>query len=384
MPRTAPKDVSIAGRAGALRAGGMERGVQRQLDWMVLAVVALCCLGLVLAVSISGPRPGVGAFLAMKSQGAKLAVGLVAFLVAAAVPIDWLWRHARLAFLVTTGLVFAAAIVGVGSHGAHRWLAIGGFRFQPVDLARLATILYLARVINDAGDHLKEFKRGTLAVMLPTLCLVAGLLFQPDNGNAVFILALCTCMAVVAGVRLVHFALLAIPGLIALAAIAAQRSYVVDRVIGFLEPERGGQVWQSKVAIASGGLFGRGLGDGWMKMGFVPEADNDFVFAVVGEELGFLGAATVVALYAVIGVIGIRLVLHTQERFLRVLILGLTVALCMQASINLLVVTGLAPAKGIDLPFLSSGGTSLVTCLAAVGLIGNAARADARIHPERT
>jgi cell division protein FtsW len=150
-----------------------------------------------------------------------------------------------------------------------------------------------------------------------------------------------------------------------------------------MTPERGGQVFQSLVSISSGGVAGQGLGDGWMKMGFVPEAHNDFIFAVICEELGLIGGLLVLALYATIGVMGLRLVMQCRERFLRSVVFGFTVAICMQASINLLVVTGMAPAKGIDLPFLSSGGTSLVVYLAAVGLIGNAARADARIQAGR-
>jgi cell division protein FtsW len=117
-----------------------------------------------------------------------------------------------------------------------------------------------------------------------------------------------------------------------------------------------------------------------MKMGFVPEAHNDFIFAIVGEELGVVGSVIVIALFVAIGIAGLRLILACQERFLRSLVFGFTIAICMQACINLLVVTGMAPAKGIDLPFLSSGGTSLVVYLAAVGLIGNAVRADARFH----
>jgi cell division protein FtsW len=171
-----------------------------------------------------------------------------------------------------------------------------------------------------------------------------------------FVLALCSLMALVAGVSFRHFAVVAIPGLAGLIWVAIQKSYVIDRLTGFLTPEVGGQVWQSKIAIASGGLVGQGVGNGWMKMGFVPEAQNDFVFAIIGEELGLLGTFFVLALYATIGVMGLRLVLQCQDRFLRSLVFGFIVAICTQASINLLVVTGMAPAKGIDLPFLNSGG----------------------------
>lgn len=355
--------------------------IKRSLDWMVAAVAVLCCLGLVLAVSIGGVKEKVGPVLAMKSHGGKLAVGLVAFLVAAMLPLSLLWKHARMLFLGSAGLVYLARFIGPDRNGAHRWIEIGGrFTFQPIDLARICCVVLVARLIAEHQDELRDFRRGTLRILAPAMILVGGLVLQPDNGNAMFILALCSCMALVAGVRIYHFALVAAAGLVGVIAIALQRPYVIARLTGFLEPEVGGQVYQSKVAIAAGGLTGAGLGNGWMKMGFVPEAHNDFLFAVIGEELGLLGGVLVLGLFGTFAFMGLRLVRCVQDRFLRTLILGLCVALCMQAAINLLVVTGMAPAKGIDLPFLSSGGTSLVTCLAAVGLIGNAARVDARLN----
>ena len=348
----------------------------------MLATVVLCCLGLIMAVSVSGPQPGVGALLAMKGQGAKLAVGLVAFLVMAMLPLRFLWRFAAPAFWVATGLVYAAAFFGVTVNGARRWIQFTGMQFQPVDVARLCVVVYVARLIVEAGDEIRDLRVGALRIMTPPLVLATGLLLQPDNGNAVFVLALCSLIAVVAGVRLRHFALVAIPGLLGVIIVATQKTYVLDR-LDFLDPERGSQVWQSLVAIASGGLVGQGLGNGWMKMGFVPEAQNDFIFAIIGEELGLLGSFLVLGLYTTIGVMGLRLVFGCRDRFLRSIVFGLIVAICMQATINLLVVTGMAPPKGIDLPFLSSGGTSLVAYLAAVGLIGNAVRADARFYSGR-
>lgn len=362
-----------------------EQVVRRSLDWLMLATVVLCCFGLIMAVSIAGPREGVGAMLAMKAQGAKLAVGLVAFLVMAMMPLDILWRFCGVGFWSATGLCYVAAFFGGATKGASRWIHIGGMQFQPVDVARFFAVIYVARLIALAEDsgELQRFRRGTLRIMAPPLVLAGGLVLQPDNGNAMFTLALCCLMALVAGVAIRHFALVAIPGLCLLIVAALQKSYVLDRLTGFLTPEVGGQVWQSMVAIASGGLLGQGLGNGWMKMGFVPEANNDFVFAIIGEEFGLLGSFVVLFLYTTVGVMGLRLVFRCRDRFLRSVVFGFVVALCTQASINLLVVTGMAPAKGIDLPFLSSGGTSLVICLAAVGLIGNAARADVRYFSGR-
>ncbi len=346
----------------------------------MLAAAALCCLGLVMAVSIQGPRSEGGGLLALKGQGAKLAAGLVAFLFCVMVPLELLRRRARLVFLVTTGLCYVAALFGTPVHGARRWINFAGLQFQPADLARLGVVLFTAALIADSGTRIRSFRKGFLNTMWPVLVLVLALLLQPDNGNAVFVLALVACMTLAAGVAFRWFCLLGAPVLCVLVALACTRPYVKHRLMGFMDVRPGSQVGQSLVAISSGGLTGQGLGNGWMKMGFVPEANNDFVFAIVGEELGLFGSILVIALYGAIGYTGFRLVMHTRDRFCRYLIFGLTLALCMQAAINLLVVTGMAPAKGIDLPFVSSGGTNLVLCLAAVGLIGNAARADTREH----
>lgn len=346
----------------------------------MLAAAALCCLGLVMAISIQGPRADGGGLLALKGQGAKLAAGLVAFLFCVMVPLELLRRAARMVFFVTTGLCYVAALFGTPVHGARRWINFAGMQFQPADLARLGLVLFTAALIADAGTKLRSFRQGFLNTMWPALFLVLALLLQPDNGNAAFVLALAACMALVAGVAFRWFCLLGAPVLCALVALAFTRPYVKQRLVGFMDIQPGSQVGQSLVAISSGGLTGQGLGNGWMKMGFVPEANNDFVFAIVGEELGLFGSILVLALYGTIGYTGFRMVMDTKDRFCRYLIFGLTLALCMQAVINLLVVTGMAPAKGIDLPFVSSGGTNLVLCLAAVGLIGNAARADTREH----
>ena len=136
------------------------------------------------------------------------------------------------------------------------------------------------------------------------------------------------------------------------------------------------QVGLGLVAVGSGGVFGRGLGQGWMKMHYVPEAHNDFVFAIIAEEFGFLGSLFVLCAYSTFGYLCYRLVVQVKDPFLRYVVCGYALMVCMQAAVNLLVVSGWAPAKGIDLPFVSTGGTSLVFCLAAVGLIGNAVRSD--------
>jgi len=351
-------------------------GHVRELDWLMLAVVGLCCLGLVMSVSVTGPQDGLGPLGAMKSQGGKLLFGLIGFLVSALLPLQALRRAALPAFVVAALLCAATRFVSAPINHAWRWLQIGGYSFQPVELARFLMLVAIADLLARAGAEVRSFRRGFLPVMGCGLLLAGGLMLQPYHGNALVAVSLCACVALCAGARFLHFLPLAVTGLAVMAMSASRHSYVRQRLLDFMDVRPGTQVGQAMVAIASGGVFGRGLGEGWMKMGFVPEAQNDFVFAVVAEELGYTGSLLVLLLYTVIDFTGYRLVCSLRDPFLRHLVCGFVLMLCMQAAVNLLVVSGWAPAKGIDLPFVSSGGTSLLFCLAAVGIVGNAARTD--------
>jgi cell division protein FtsW len=354
-----------------------------ELDWLIVAALGLCGLGLVTAVSIDGVRAG-GTLHVLEVQGSKLLVGVCAFLAGALVPLQRLRPYLGRLFVAALLLVLLAALLGHGAKGASRWLRFGSFGFQPVEPARLLLVLLVAASLARAGpDGLRRFRSGFLPVMGPAALLAAALLLQPDLGNAVFALTLVGVLALVAGVPLRHFVLCGLPMIGLAFAAMAGRGYVQDRLAGFLEPRPGDQVWQSMLAISSGGISGAGIGNGWMKMGFVPEARNDFVFAILGEELGLTGLLLVLLAYLVLAWSGLRLALGMRDAYLRHIVLGFTFALMLQMWINVCVATGLAPAKGIDLPFLSSGGTSLMISLAAVGLIGNAARADRAVDDPR-
>lgn len=353
-----------------------DRAGLRELDWLMLATLALCCLGLVMAVSVQGADPQIGPILAMKQQGAKLLAALVAFLLAALVPMRVVRRLAMPAFAVATVCCLLPLVVGRSVNGAHRWLVFGSFNFQPVEPARFFMILALAWLMARSGHRVKTFTRGFLPAMACAGLLAGALLLQPDHGNAAIVLGLACVLALVAGVRFLHFAPFAAAGIAAFCWFAWRHDYVRQRLADLITPRPDSQVGLGLIALASGGLTGRGLGQGWMKMDFVPEAHNDFVFAIVGEEFGYLGSLFVLAAFTTIGVVGYRLACRIHSPFLRYLVIGYSGMICVQAAANLLVVSGWAPAKGIDLPFVSTGGTSLMFCLAAVGLIGNAARAD--------
>ncbi|MBL9077128.1 MAG: cell division protein FtsW [Planctomycetes bacterium] len=348
----------------------------RELDWLMLVTVALCCLGLVMAVSVRGARIEVGPFDVMKQQGAKLLAGLVAFLMAALTPMHLVRRCALPLFLVATACCIAVPLLGIEVKGAHRWIRIGSMQFQPVEPARFFLVLAVSWLLARAGQGVRSFRAGFLPAMGCAGLLVGALLLQPDHGNALLVLGLASCIALVAGVRFLHFVPFAVLGLGLFALAATRHEYVRGRLTDFLATRPDSQVGLGLIAVGAGGLFGRGLGQGWMKMNYVPEAHNDFVFAIVAEELGFVGSLFVLGAFTTFGYVCYRLVCKVKDPFLRYVVCGYSLMVCMQAAANLLVVSGWAPAKGIDLPFVSTGGTSLMFCLAAVGLIGNAARTD--------
>ncbi|MGE0142385.1 MAG: FtsW/RodA/SpoVE family cell cycle protein [Planctomycetota bacterium] len=350
-----------------------DRSRIRELDWLMFAVAGLCCLGLVMAVSIQGVRED-SVMRALQSQGSKLIAGIVLFLVFSMLPIESLRRWSIPIFGVALLAVWVAAIAGTERNHARRWLSVGGMTVQPVDFARIALIVVTAALIGGAGERMRELRRGLLVVMAPAVLLAGGLFLQPDNGNALLCVAIAGVMAVAAGVSLLWIGLGLVAAVPLAVLVVGRHGYVVERFMRWLNEDPPYQVAQGLIAIESGGLAGAGIGHGWRKMGFVPEPHNDFVFTIIGEELGFLGGMIVLASFFMVGVVSYRLARRLTDPFHRYLVFGSGFALCAQAVINLLVTTGLAPAKGIDLPFVSAGGTNLMTSLGLVGLIGNAAR----------
>lgn len=348
----------------------------RELDWLMLVVMALCCLGMVMAVSVRGSQISAGPMLVMKTQGLKLLFGMVAFMVAALTPMRLICRAAIPVFLCTVVSCLLPHVLNGSSHGAARWIHVGSQQFQPVEPARFFLVLSVSWLLARAGSGLSSFRRGFLPAVGCALLLALALATQPDNGNAFLAVFLASCIALVAGVRFIHFMPFAAAALGLIVFLATQHGYVRRRIEDLFQITPDSQVGLGLIAVGSGGAFGRGLGQGWMKMNYVPEAHNDFVFAIIAEEFGYVGSLFVLGSYTIFGYVCYRLVRKVQDPFLRYVVCGYALMVCLQAAVNLLVVSGWAPAKGIDLPFVSTGGTSLVFCLAAVGLIGNAVRAD--------
>jgi cell division protein FtsW len=266
--------------------------------------------------------------------------------------------------------------LGVSVNGSRRWLRLGPFSFQPAELAKLALVVYLAAFLARKREELDDVWRGLMPPLAVGGVLASLVLLQPDLGNAVTLLVLTVGLLFLAGARTSWLAMLAVPAL-SLAALAVWMApYRMRRVFAFLDPWQdprgsGFQIIQSWLAFGSGGLFGRGIGESKQKLFYLPEAHTDFIFAILGEELGFVGALATVTLFSLLLWRGIQVGLRVADPFGALLAFGVSALLVTQAVVNLGVVVGLFPTKGLPLPFVSSGGSSLLVAMAAVGLLLN-------------
>ena len=350
-------------------------------DSVLFAVsVALMGLGLVIVWSASSAlaREAHGnAYHFLIRQVVWAALGLVGM--AAVMRLDY--RKLRqpavvYAMVVGTTLLLILVLFLRPVNDAHRWIRLGALSFQPSELAKLSIILFLAYHLERRGERVNEF----LPSLFPAFLLLGWFAFlifiQPDLGTAATLALIGCVMLFVAGVRLRYFAALAIPGLAVLYQAVMVAAYRRDRIEAFLNPYSdprgsGYQIIQSLIAVGTGGLTGSGLMEGRQKLFYLPYPYSDFIFAVVGEELGLIGAAAVVAGFVLFLWRGIRAAWRAPDDFGMYLAAGLTLAIVLQAFINLSVVLGLVPAKGIPLPFISAGGTSLVLTLLSLGVVLN-------------
>jgi cell division protein FtsW len=266
--------------------------------------------------------------------------------------------------------------LGIRAGGARRWLNLGFFSFQVTELVKISIVLFLAHFLTRKANYLKSFSRAILIPLLVTFLIIALIALQPDFGATVMIAMILMLMLFLAGCRIRHLA-----GLTALLIPAAVwmimfRSYRVDRLKVFLNPwndpgNKGFQIIQSLLSFGSGGAFGVGIGDGMQKLFYLPEPHTDFILSVIAEESGFVGVAVVIFLFVVLIIRGFVVAFRAPDLFGTLLAAGLTMVLAMGAFINIAGVMGLIPLKGLTLPFLSYGGTSLVMSLVAVGILLN-------------
>ncbi|HOG17205.1 MAG: Lipid II flippase FtsW [Syntrophaceae bacterium PtaU1.Bin231] len=283
--------------------------------------------------------------------------------------------------LVLLAVLFVPGM-GIRAGGAKRWLHLGVFSFQVAEMVKIAVVVFLAHILARKADHLKEFRHGVLIPLLSILFVVCLILPQPDFGTALIILTIMMLMLFLAGSRVLHLACLAAAFIPIGVWLVIHKSYRLERLLTFLDPWKdpqhsGFQIIQSLLSFGSGGTFGVGIGDGMQKLFYLPEPHTDFILAIIAEESGFIGVAVVILLFVIFTIRGFWIAFKASDLFGMLLAAGLTMVIALEAFINIAGVMGLIPLKGLALPFLSYGGTSLIMSLTAVGILLSVASHEA-------
>jgi cell division protein FtsW len=348
--------------------------------WMFTVTAILVFIGLVMVFSASAvmakERYGT-AYEFLFKQLIWAVAGLAAMLVAMRVDYKRLKSPAFVFTLLGfTTLLLISVFFLDRTHGTHRWFRLGPLSFQPSELAKPALIFFLAWFLENKTQAMDDLRNTLLPAVAPTCIFLGLIVFQPDLGTALACAGITACMLFVAGIRLRYFGYAFAAAIVPLYFLIFHAAYRKDRIMAFLNPYsdpqgRGFHMIQSLIAVSTGGVTGLGLMEGKQKLFYLPEPHTDFIFAVTAEELGLLGALTVVVLFAIFLWRGTRAALRTQDNFGRFLAVGITSMIVLQAFINISVVLGLMPTKGIPLPFVSYGGSSLFVTLACVGVLLN-------------
>lgn len=304
--------------------------------------------------------------------------GLICFIAATRIPYTF-YRKMVYPILILA-VIFLICIyipkLGVIAGGARRWVRLGPLAFQPSEPAKLAVIVFLAYSLSAKADKIKSFSIGFLPHILIPGIPIGLILLEPDLGTAITLSSIVVLMLFIAGARFRYLAALGLAAVPFVVLVITKFTYMMNRVLVFLDPwkdpeGKGFQMIQSFLAFGSGGFQGVGLGEGKQKLFYLPEAHTDFILSVIGEELGLIGVGAVAGLYLVFLYCGVNVALKAKDLYAKYLAMGLTMMVVLQAAINMAVVMGMAPPKGLPLPLISYGGTSLMVNLIAVGIILN-------------
>ncbi|MGH7681579.1 MAG: putative lipid II flippase FtsW [Candidatus Eiseniibacteriota bacterium] len=352
---------------------------------LLLPVIGLVALGVVMVYSSSaflGAERYQSEYFFLKRHALRLAIGIVVLIVAARIDYHVYMRVAPWALGASMFLLVVLLAVGGAIRGANRWLSLATINIQPTEFARVACVAYLARLLDRKGERMASFRDGVLPAcgVLGVLSLL--ILLQPNLGSTIALLATGFVMLHLSGARPRHLAVLLLMGVVVAWVQVLRHPYMMERVLAWLGMWGGGsldvqgrnwQVSQSIIALGSGGVLGTGPGHGLQKAFFLPDPHTDFIYAVIGEELGLIGTVAVLAAYLVLFLRGLKIAGLAPDRFGSLLAAGLTVNLSVYVAMNIAVVTGVIPTTGLPLPFLSYGGSALVVNLGVTGVLLNIA-----------
>ncbi len=364
----------------------MQNAAQRNSSYdikLLFPVLFLVGIGIVMVYSASSAlamkKYGTDYYF-LKKQACFALLGIVVLIICRRIPAR-LFRPLTYPLMIMA-ITFLAAIkftkFGHSAGGSARWLHFGGFTFQPAEFARFALIVYLAYSLDKKKDKLNDFYVGFLPHILVLGILTALIFIQPDFGAVLILGAITWIMLFVGGGSLKHLFLSFAALLPAIYFIMVNAEYRLKRLLSFMDPwqhpsNEGYQIIHSLMAFGTGGAWGAGIGKGYQKLFYLPEPHTDFIFSVIGEELGLLGVLLILGLYVLIFWRGVWIARNTEDSFGALLAMGLTTAIGLQVCVNMGVTLGLLPTKGLALPFLSYGGTSLLVNMASIGILMNIA-----------
>ncbi len=348
---------------------------------LLLVTLVLVTIGTVMIYSSSSilamERFNDGQYF-LKKQIFFVVLGLGIMVLMTKIPHDMLRKSAYPGILVSVILLSLLLIphVGIKAGGATRWLRVGMFSFQVTEMVKIIVVLFLANLLTRKIDHITEFKRGVIVPLSVTLFIVSLIMLEPDFGTAVIITVILLLMLYLSGCRILHLAGLAALFIPVGLWLIFHKSYRLERLLSFLDPWKdpqhsGFQIIQSLLSFGSGGTFGVGVGDGMQKLFYLPEPHTDFILSIIAEESGFIGVACVILFFVLFIVRGFLISFKASDLFSTLLAAGLTMVIALEAVINIAGVMGLIPLKGLALPFISYGGTSLIMSLTIVGILLN-------------
>lgn len=350
---------------------------------LILALLMMCGLLTLFSATYYKAVDQGDALLEVKKQLIGVGLGAFLMLLTSRIPYSF-WQKPRVVMLALTGsfaLLVLVLIPGIGVYvnGSRRWLNIAGMSFQPSELAKIASVMYLASTLSFRLKQVERLWTGILPLLMVPAAMFLLILQQPNLSTAGSIMIVAILMMLLAGAKWKHLSLMGVAGLAVGFAYAWVEPYRRERLLSFRNPfaqmsDEGYQLSQSLIAIGSGGLFGRGLGQGRQKFSYLPYPESDFIFAIIGEDFGLFGCCVVILLFVAFAIAGMRIALNCQDRYGCLLAAGITAMISVQAFINIGVVVGILPTTGLPLPFFSAGGTSISLLMAAVGILFNISR----------
>ncbi len=348
---------------------------------LLITVLSLIIFGIIMIYSASSIWANYkfnDSFHFVKQQSLFAIIGLIIMLIVSKIDYKFYYKKANLILVLCITLLILVLIPGIGSvrNGSRSWFGIGSFGVQPSEAAKLGLIIFTSKYLNNSNKFLKSYKKGVFPILIVVIILFGLIMLQPDMGTGVILFISIIALLFIAGVNMKFFFIMGIIGIIGVIGLVIIAPYRMDRITSFINPWKdplgtGFQIIQSLYAIGPGGLLGRGYGNSIQKHFYLPEPQTDFIFSIITEEFGIVGAFIVIGLFILLLYRGIKISLNAKDNFSKYLSFGITFQIIFQAVLNLMVVSGMIPVTGVTLPFLSYGGSSLLISMASIGIILN-------------